>query len=81
MNEQIKELAKQSGVYFGATSKDYFGDEHPAFVTTDDMDIEKFAELLARRCIELILNGPEKTASYYTKEAASRVRQQFGIKE
>jgi hypothetical protein len=49
MNERIKELAKQSGVYFGDASKDYFGEYHPAFVTTDKMDVEKFAQLLIEK--------------------------------
>jgi glutamine amidotransferase-like uncharacterized protein len=51
MNERIKKFAQQSGAYFGAASKDYFGEEYPAFVSTDRMDIEKFAELILRECI------------------------------
>jgi len=50
MNERIKLLAEECGAYFGAASKDYFGEEYPAFVTTDRMDIEKFAKLIVKEC-------------------------------
>jgi hypothetical protein len=54
MNERIKELAQQSGAYFGAASKDYFGEEYPAFVSTGRMDIEKFAELIVEECRQVV---------------------------
>ena len=53
MNKQIKELAEQAGAYFGEAHTDYFGEEHSAFVSICDMDIEKFAELIVRECIEI----------------------------
>jgi len=52
MNERIKELAKQSGVYFGEAFKDYFGEEYSAFVNTDKVDIQKFAELIIKEAVE-----------------------------
>ena len=61
MNERIKELAKQAGVYFGEAHKDYFGEEHPAYVSIRDMDFEKFAELIVRECIgccEQVISDP-----------------------
>lgn len=53
MNDRIKELAKQSGVYFGEESIDYFGDYYPAFVTTDKMNIEKFVNLIVKECAKI----------------------------
>ena len=54
MNERIKELAEQSGVYFGKAHKDYFGEEHLAYISTTDIDVAKFAELIVRECINKI---------------------------
>jgi hypothetical protein len=50
MNHRIRELAEQAGADFIDASKDYFGDYHPAGVSTDRIDLQKFAELLIREC-------------------------------
>lgn len=52
MNERIKELAEQSGVHFGIGTTDYFGEHFPPWISTRDMDLEKFAELIVRECIK-----------------------------
>jgi hypothetical protein len=54
MNERIKQLAEQAGVYFGEAHTDYFGEEHPAYVSIQDMDFEKFAELIVGECIKVV---------------------------
>ena len=74
MNEQIKEFAQQSGAYFGAASKDYFGEEYPAFVSTDRMDIEKFAELIIRECCQKLENDG-------MVEIAIEMKQHFGVEQ
>ena len=94
MNNRIKELAKQASNEYLATAPastsalaksklaEYakkLNDDGVAIVP--DALFEKFAELIVRECVEQILAGPEKTAAYYAKEAASRVKKHFGIKE
>ena len=74
MNERIKELAKQAGVYFGEAHKDYFGEEHPAYVSIRDMDFEKFAELIVRECAKVVF---EKTGP----KSALNVLEHFGVEE
>ena len=54
MNERIQLLAKQAGVYFGEATVDYLGDKYPAFISTREMDVEKFVELLVRECISTL---------------------------
>ena len=56
MNEKIKELATQAGAQFIESHTDYFGETHPAGVLLDDLDLEKFAELLVRQCIKSTLS-------------------------
>lgn len=83
MNERIKELAQQSGAYFGAASKDYFGEEYPAFVSTGRMDIEKFAELILKECMD-ICDSTQAQYGQYTFTATTvknRIKEQFGVEE
>ncbi len=48
MNERIKELIKQ------ATNPDYDSDDGPM----NELNIEKFAELIVRECATLAYDGP-----------------------
>jgi hypothetical protein len=59
MNDRIKELARQAGVYFGEAHVDYFGDEYPSYISTREMDVEKFTELLIKECHETIKKDME----------------------
>ena len=74
MNERIKELAEQSGVYFGKAHKDYFGEEHLAYISTTDIDVAKFAELIVRECAKVVF---EKTGP----KSALNVLEHFGVEE
>jgi hypothetical protein len=92
MNERIKELAEQAGVYFGEAHKDYFGEEHPAFVSIRDMDFEKFAELIVRECMNLcseVKEDLELVPDKLEREAAEMgvtfcyeaIKGEFGVEE
>ena len=76
MNERIRELAKQAGVYFGEAHKDYFGEEHPAYISTRDIDVEKFAELIVLECSSICYKTLENG-----DEAASLLMNTFGVEE
>jgi hypothetical protein len=54
MNERIRELADQAGIHFGRSAT-LDGNNIARFVTTSDM--EKFAELIVRECLKLLVTG------------------------
>ena len=66
MNERIKQLLKES-----TESRWYCGQEH------DEVDQEKFAELIVKECLDQITSGPDP--AYYATEAVVRIRKHFGI--
>ena len=78
MNHRIRELAEQAGADFIDASKDYFGDSHPAGVSTDRIDLQKFAELLIRECAGVCVEQRQ----YQPKEVyAQAVLSHFGVEE
>ena len=68
MNERIKELAEQCHHRYS---------EH-------NIDLEKFAELIVRECMEVAspnyMNTPEDSA-YYVELAIDRIADHFGVQE
>lgn len=71
MNERIKQFAKQT------LSKDQFG-----LWLAGDEDIEKFAELIVRECLDIL--DDEDTGDVYGKSvrlAMIRIKKQFGVEE
>ena len=81
MNERIQELMRQ------ATNPDYDGDDGPA----NELNIEKFAELIVRECITVIENKmPEFTCKEEydnlirkagRMDAIDEIEQHFGVEE
>jgi hypothetical protein len=71
MNEKIRELAEQAGIY-----KLDLSDE------TEYWIIEKFAELIVRECGDIAYkaywDNPETVRGIYIKE---KIKQHFGVKE
>ena len=64
MNERIRELAEQAdGVFI---HKLITGAKQYTFL---EKDLEKFAELIVRECIELTMNEKLRYSSSYNKEA------------
>ena len=68
MNERIRQLARQADLY--------------AFVSDEsiDPDIEKFAELIVRECIEVIEKQKAKM-SYGPTFVIEDIKQHFGVEE
>jgi hypothetical protein len=80
MNERIKQLAEQAG--FGIA-----GD--PEYIHATDYDgictneLEKFAELIVRECVQVCLSQRDPANLNYkpSERFAEAVKQHFGVKE
>jgi hypothetical protein len=70
MNERIETLAKAAG--YDMINK--------AAMRALGFDVEKFAELIVRECIEQVITGPNGPA-HYAVEAALRLKKHFGVEE
>jgi len=68
MNERINELATQAGAY--CETYLYGGDPKPPVL--DNMDLEKFAELIVRKCAEIA-----ETAEPY--QSRDLILRHFGV--
>lgn len=81
MNERIRELAEQAGM-----SDDKFGmyfakDKHDE----DGVDLEKFAELIIKKCISQIAligisNFENEDISWTVETAIDKIQEHFGVK-
>lgn len=88
MNEPIKELAEKAGINFGCSatcSATLDGNDIARFVTTSDM--EKFAKLIIRECIDQIINQDDEESmddwdrGYVTglRSAVAVISEHFGV--
>ena len=73
MNERIYEFATKAGAY----CETYLHGGDPKPPVLDYMDLEKFAELIVRECINVIGESREsrQTAMYYRH----RIAKHFGV--
>ena len=76
MNKRIRLLAEQAGLRFTQLMS------NPMVPVVDgkETDLEKFAELIVRECIEQVITGPNGPA-HYAVEAALRLKKHFGVEE
>ena len=58
MNERIKELVKQAGGHFSTHTLTSYPAQHRESIQLWDKNIEKFAELIVRECINAVGNDP-----------------------
>ena len=72
MNERIKQLAEQAGLEFDDDEALEFG-KQIYYVTKEDM--EKFAELIVRECIDA---AEEAQADFYI---VHNIKSRFGVEE
>jgi hypothetical protein len=79
MNERIKELAEQAGTYFGGGTTDYFGDYLPPYVSITDLDLEKFAELIVKECMNVLDPGEHQLIARF--QARKWLAEHFGVEE
>jgi len=80
MNERIKEIAEQAGIEFV-----YDPTETPmrAFVECWEDELEKFAELIIKECIDIADQESKTQRSNYGKQAADQIwhtiQNRFGV--
>ena len=70
MNERIKELAEQAAL-LGPSSR--VGNSHEA--------AEKFAELIVKKCANIVWDEAEKTMSSEVNDAGYKIIEYFGVAE
>jgi len=75
MNERILELVNQADIKFDVSSDNYGVDT----ATVTPYDLEKFAELIIRECVEQLNDGDSDTNSNYW--AIKRIKELFGVEE
>ena len=71
MNERIKQLAEQAG----GVRRLIMGMRHETFLT--DEQIEAFAELIVRECVEQIINRERSDGEWYQDD----IFKHFGVEE
>lgn len=73
MNERIRQLADEAdGVFI---HKLITGAKQYTFL---ENDLERFARLIVKECIEQVITGPTGPA-HYAVEAALRLKKHFGV--
>ncbi len=80
MNERIKELAEQADIKFDVYSDNYGVDT----ATVVPYDLEKFAELIVKECINQAhgvanLRGTNDDMIYGADTAAVKIAKHFGV--
>ena len=84
MNERIRELAEQAGLEF---DNDLALEPEPIYYTTQK-DLEKFAELIVRECLDIAseVRGEPATDTHYVigydracEKMISGIKEHFGI--
>ena len=84
MNERIKELADEAGLEF---DNDLALEPEPIYYTTQK-DLEKFAELIVRECLDIAseVRGEPATDTHYVigydracEKMISGIKEHFGI--
>ena len=73
MNERIRELAEQAGLEF---DDDLALEPEPIYYTTQK-DLEKFAELIVRECVEVAKWTPSQ---FPNDEYVKNIKEHFGVK-
>ena len=82
MNERIRELANEAEAQYcdlgDASCFKRLGLVEAVVFKPEDL--EKFAELIVRECIEQVITGQNGPA-HYAVEAALRLKKHFGVEE
>ena len=81
MNERIRELALQAGIKITPMIVDGVEYEYEDVDMDGSEDLEKFAELIVRECIDLV-EGYTKQRTHTTfYKAEEQIKQHFGVEE
>ena len=77
MNQQIRELAQQAGMYV-----DVKGEPWPRWMGAEECEAAyaRFAELIVKECIQ-VLNPDDIFEIFTRKMAQDTIKQHFGVEE
>jgi hypothetical protein len=76
MNERIKELAEQATSIVESPKNSYgWGSSYAYF------DKQKFAELIVKKCANIVWDEAEKTMSSEVNDAGYKIIEYFGVTE
>ena len=79
MNERIKQLAEQIVCF----EQDMYGlmepNEDGQWIRVDEL--EKFAELIVKKCANIVWDEAEKTMSSEVNDAGYKIIEYFGVEE
>ena len=78
MNERIKQLVKQAGGHFSTHNLMSNPVQHRESIELWDKNIEKFAELIVRDCIEI---NKQELAFNAFERLMNKYKDHFGIEE
>jgi hypothetical protein len=82
MNERIRELVKQAGGHFSTHNLMSNPVQHRESIELWDNNIEKFAELLVKECMEQVWYTREDCINGNVSEVIKdRIKQHFGVEE
>ena len=83
MNEQIKQLAEQAGLKWKAQPPHYTNTNNPIdFPVSANRDLEKFAELIIKECLDQCYNRGMNDELYAGQlKAAAYIEEHFGVEE
>jgi hypothetical protein len=70
MNERIKQLAEQANLEID-----------PAHPDHNQKVLEKFAELIVKKCANIVWDEAEKTMSSEVNDAGYKIIEYFGVKQ
>ncbi len=74
MNKRIQELAEQAGISLSQKDYSYYWVESAE-------DIEKFAELIVKKCANIVWDEAERTMSSEVNDAGYKIIEYFGVAE
>lgn len=80
MNERIKQLAEQAGMGYGNLST---GNGDNWIVAGKPEELEKFAELIVRECMQIIKVDMYEDAisNIWSKNKLQMIKEHFGVEE
>ena len=84
MNERIKELVKQAGGHFSTHILTSYPAQHRESIQLWDKNIEKFAELIIRECVQVCADrGTHHDGLYsaWADDCSKRIGKHFGVEE
>ena len=84
MNERIKELVKQAGGHFSTHTLTSYPAQRRESIELWDKNIEKFAELIVRECVQVCADrGAHHDGLYsaWADDCSKRIGKHFGVEE